>query len=388
MKLLKKIIPLTASLLLTGCGAFDGGADQEDASTSAVDTTDVTTTDTADTADTSSVDTSQTDTSTDASGQHDDRLEYYMPRFQDHLSSFAGDGQEGSEFRTYPQFTDDNSWQFAVDNGGSRSVYVIEYTPEEIRAVFTLNQAYFRQNFIDQIGEFESELPDEILLQEPLEVGHTWDSPSGSVSEITSLDTRVDIPFGSFDAIEVAKTFDDHSVTLYFVHEIGLIKQEWTNTDGTVVTSVLESMEEQPESQLIEVFHPDEEALGLVSSEMDLSFQTNDSTREAFEESLKNISGYAGNGLIGPNVSIHTLYLNADGRAYVDFSEELVTEMNAGSGTEGLILQGIVNTIGHYYMVEEVYLTVEQQPYESGHITMEEGQFMTVDYGIVDDSDL
>ena len=45
--------------------------------------------------------------------------------------------------------------------------------------------------------------------------------------------------------------------------------------------------------------------------------------------------------------------------------------MNAGSGGENLILQSIVNTFGNYYGVEKVCLTVDNKPYESGHIVLE-----------------
>lgn len=77
--------------------------------------------------------------------------------------------------------------------------------------------------------------------------------------------------------------------------------------------------------------------------------------------------------------------MNEDGRVYVDFSRDLVEEMNAGSGTEMLILQAIVNTIGEYYGVEEVVLTVEGNPYESGHILMEEDQAFEVDHSQVNE---
>ncbi|MFZ1393331.1 MAG: hypothetical protein WAS22_01095, partial [Trichococcus flocculiformis] len=61
-------------------------------------------------------------------------------------------------------------------------------------------------------------------------------------------------------------------------------------------------------------------------------------------------------------------------------SQEFVSEMNAGTSAESLILQGVVNTIGEYYGVQEVYLTVAGNSYESGHILMAEGAYFTVDY--------
>ncbi|MPM51125.1 hypothetical protein SDC9_97872 [bioreactor metagenome] len=54
--------------------------------------------------------------------------------------------------------------------------------------------------------------------------------------------------------------------------------------------------------------------------------------------------------------------------------------MNAGSGFEAMILQCLTNTLGDYYQVEEVYITIDGGPYESGHIIIEEGEAYKVDY--------
>jgi hypothetical protein len=53
--------------------------------------------------------------------------------------------------------------------------------------------------------------------------------------------------------------------------------------------------------------------------------------------------------------------------------------MNAGSGYESLILQSIVNTLGGYYGVDKVYITIENKPYSSGHIEMKKGEVFKVD---------
>src|SRR5699024_5502264 len=106
-------------------------------------------------------------------------------------------------------------------------------------------------------------------------------------------------------------------------------------------------------------------------------FRTNDITKETIEAAYKETP----EGLtpvLTENVDINTLYLNQDGRVYVDFSKELVEDMNAGSQLEMLIVQSLVDTVGNYYHVQQVYLTVEGEPYESGHIYRGEGEFFTV----------
>ena len=59
--------------------------------------------------------------------------------------------------------------------------------------------------------------------------------------------------------------------------------------------------------------------------------------------------------------------------------------MNAGSGVEAMILQSLANTVGDYFGVSKVMLTIENEPYESGHILLEKFEAIEVNYdGIVD----
>ena len=48
--------------------------------------------------------------------------------------------------------------------------------------------------------------------------------------------------------------------------------------------------------------------------------------------------------------------------------------MNAGSGYEVMILQKLGNTFAKYYNANGIILTIEGEPYESGHILMREGK--------------
>ncbi|WP_224037119.1 GerMN domain-containing protein [Clostridium gelidum] len=57
----------------------------------------------------------------------------------------------------------------------------------------------------------------------------------------------------------------------------------------------------------------------------------------------------------------------------------MVSEMNVGAVYESMILQSITNTLGTYYGVEKVYITIEGELYGSGHIIKEKGETFTVD---------
>lgn len=86
--------------------------------------------------------------------------------------------------------------------------------------------------------------------------------------------------------------------------------------------------------------------------------------------------------LLTNNVKINKLSLNtAEKKVYIDLSNNFVSEMNAGSGLESDILQCITNTLGDYYHVKNVYISLDGKPYSSGHIELSsEDDSFTVDY--------
>ena len=89
--------------------------------------------------------------------------------------------------------------------------------------------------------------------------------------------------------------------------------------------------------------------------------------------------------LISEKTKINYMYLGKDHIAYIDFSKDLIDDMNVGASYESLILQSITNTIGNYYGTEKVYLTIDGKPYESGHLSFKKGELLTVNLdGVVE----
>lgn len=70
------------------------------------------------------------------------------------------------------------------------------------------------------------------------------------------------------------------------------------------------------------------------------------------------------------NIEVH----ESSGLLKIDFSKELILEMNLGTALETEIIKSIVNTLGDFYNVQYIYISVDGKAYESGHyITPEEG---------------
>lgn len=63
----------------------------------------------------------------------------------------------------------------------------------------------------------------------------------------------------------------------------------------------------------------------------------------------------------------------------LDFSSNFVEAQNLGSGPESSTLTAICNTFGDYFNVSKVIITLDGNPYTSGHISMKDGDTFKVD---------
>ena len=149
----------------------------------------------------------------------------------------------------------------------------------------------------------------------------------------------------------------------YYAPNVGLVKSLYV-AEGMEVSTTLSKIEKNVKfTQDVNFYYPnvDEDKLYFVNKK--LSFNTNDITKIILEKAFKDLpKGNLGK-VLSPNTKIKSLYLNKDNIVYVDFTKELTSEMNAGSGYESMILQSITNTLGTYYGVDKVYITIEGSPY-------------------------
>ena len=366
------------SLLATGCVNNDSNVDSSEMasspSSSVVSSEEISSNQSSE-----SLESSQSESSSESISVSENQMtiENYIPYDENVYYSYAGEGNEYTAFNRYIQYIEDNRMQVSDQNAGTTVVSVLEYSDGQLVELLSRPETYFRENMLNEMSDDAGN----ILLKEPLQVGTSWENPSGFTSEITALAMDVETSLGVFPTIEVTEIAEDSILKRYYAENIGLVKEEFIgNDDSYVNTATLETRtEETPEVVVIKAYYPDANAMGLETSDVNVSFYTNDITRNTIADLLKQIPGVEYGKLISDNTSINSLYLNDDGRVYVDFSKELTEDMNAGSSSESLILQGIVNTIGNYYGVQEVVLTVENQPYESGHYSMKENESFRVD---------
>lgn len=290
---------------------------------------------------------------------------------------YEGKGNEYASYTVFVDYLKGNRVQIRSNNGGTETVKVMENNNGELTVLLSKGETYYREDLTQSTGLTGK---GEILLKEPIKKGTTWTLADNRKRSISNLEVEVTTPSGNYKAVEVTTEGKDDKVVDYYAPNIGLVKSVFSS-NGTEVSSTLSKIEKNaPLVQNVKFYFPNINDGKLYSTERKLSFNTNDITKQVFEREFKDQpQGNLGR-LIGPNVKIKSLYLNKDNMVYIDFTKEFLSEMNAGAGYESMILQSIVNAVGGYYGVEKVYLTVEGNPYSSGHISMKKGEAFTVNF--------
>lgn len=298
----------------------------------------------------------------------------YYPSLKNTWYYYEGEGNEYASYNAYTDYTAKDRIQVRTNNGGTELVKVLEYQEGQLVMILSRAESYYRENLLDA----PTEVKEEIMLKEPLTKGTQWTLSDNRKRYISNVDIEVDTPSGKYKALEVTTEGENDVIYDYYAKEIGLVKSVFESGD-TKVISILSKIEENvPLTQRVAFFYPDVNAEKIYYVPKQLSFHTDDITKSVIEKAYKEFSQTNFGKVFGPNVKMNSLYLNKDNMVYVDFSKELVSEMNAGSGYETMILQSITNTLGGYYGVDKVYITVEGEPYSSGHIAMKKGEAFTV----------
>lgn len=311
----------------------------------------------------------------DASDKTKYTIKDYYPLNENVKYIYDGEGNEYAPFTTYIDYLTENKLQVRSNNGGTETVSVIQIKDGELTRIFSKGEVYYRENFTTNEGN-ESE----VLLKEPIVKGTEWTLADGRKRSITDLSVDITVPFGNFKCLEITTVDKNNTTKNYYALNIGLVKTVYKSGDFEVSSFLSKIEKDVPYTQKVKFYYPNVIDDKLYVEIRELSFKTNDITKLSFEKYFKEAPNKNIGKLIGPNTKIRSLYLNKDNMVYVDFSSEFTKEMNLGSGPELMTLQCITNTLGDYYGVKKVYITVEGTPYSSGHIIMKKGEPFTVDY--------
>ncbi|HEY8805791.1 MAG TPA: GerMN domain-containing protein [Clostridium sp.] len=297
----------------------------------------------------------------------------YFPLKENTKYVYEGKGNEFASYNVLVDYLVGNRIQLRTNNGGTEIVQVLENKDGNLTKLLSRGECFYRENLTQSPSNNA-----EILLKEPLLKGTTWILGGDRKRYISNVEVDVTTPLGKYKALEVTTTAKTTKTLDYYARNVGLVKTVFIS-NGDQISSSLSKIENNVSfTQSLEFYYPNINGINLNFVEKQLIFKTNDITRIKIESAYKVLpKGNIGR-VLSPNAKIKSLYLNKDGMVYVDFTKELVSEMNAGSGFESMILQSITNTLGRYYGVNKVYITVEGSPYKSGHIEMKKGEAFIV----------
>lgn len=309
------------------------------------------------------------------------KISDYYPFTANLKTVYEGQGNEFASKTEYVDYIKGDKIQIRSDNGGTVSARVLQNLNGELVQLNLKDEIYYKQDMTA-----ETAAQNIVLLKEPLKTGTNWTLPDGSKRSITGTDVSITTPSGDYKALEVTTTYADSSVTKdYYVLNKGMVKSVWSQNGTEVSSSLKEYVTDAAYTSIIRMynFQVTTTDIQTVYKEIQGSLKTNEEIKDVFQKNFRQSLG-AGTGtspVISINTVINSLSVKPDESiAYVDFSGQFVSEMNAGTTKETGVLRSVVDTIGKYYGVDKVIITLDGGPYSSGHIYMNPGEYFTTNY--------
>lgn len=302
----------------------------------------------------------------------------YFPFTQNIHKVFKGTGNEFAGYETYVDYVNNDAIQIRKINDGTTSVSVYIIKDSALIKVYFEGESYYR---LDRTAKRDSE---EILIKEPLKKGTAWTLSDGSKREITAVDMSVTVPNGAYKAIEITTTGNGYTQKDYYASGIGLIKSEFTPSEdpNAKITSELQSVQQGAAlKQAVRFYYPDFNNDKLVYVNKDIELKTGDNILSVFQAQFRQAPYSDLKPLMSANTAILGIDYDTDKQIVTaDFSKQFISEMNAGSSLESMILKCTADTLGNYFGTNKIIITIEGQPYSSGAILFKSGEYMLADW--------
>lgn len=295
----------------------------------------------------------------------------YFPVSKNLYWEYEGIGNEFAGGRVDTEFIEGNRVQLAQNNGGTVVAKVFEVSDEGVKLINSIEESYYRINYLAKEPAQES-----YYLKSPLKEKASWQD-GDTTWTIESLEEKVKVPAGEFTCIKVVGKSGDSVVERYFAKGVGLVKQKFVFNDNVVEENLSKFGDAEkdnclPEKELA-IYYPSKNVDNLLEDRVVEKFKTGETLAERITELLKD-GKYR---VLSKNTRLLDMK-REESVLRLNFSKELITEMNAGSGYEALLIDSIVSTYGKSFGVEGVILNVEGKGYESGHFVFGKDEVLKV----------
>lgn len=300
-------------------------------------------------------------------------LENYIQSTENTKYNYDGEGSEYASFDSWVDYKKDGKVQLRTNNSGTELVKVYKVEDGKLIVSFSQGETYHRENFLDKESN-----SNEVILMEPIQKGTTWKLASGEDRTITDTEFEIETPSGKYKAVEVTTLYSDSTTKDYYVSGIGLVKSVFVGTDGFEVNSTLSEIEKDKKlEQEILMYYPNVDEEKYYYKEVTLNFSTNDEPEAVLGNAYKANKPNNAEVVLSENASINKFSFEPEnGIVKLDMNEAFLQDMNAGSSYESMILQCLATTFGSYCYAEKLGLTIDGKPYESGHVFLDEGDYI------------
>ena len=297
----------------------------------------------------------------------------YFPVLDNVRLTYEGVGNEYASYVSFTEFAQGNKLQLRIDNGGTVSSRVYKWENGRLARVLSVGEAYVRENLLSA-----PETEPDVLLKEPLAVGTAWDAPGGRRS-ITGVNVTVQTPSGGYSALEVTTQGAESKTIDYYAKSVGLVKSVFQSGDTEVVSSLAQIEADAPFLQVVRLYYPGADGTGRFYREVQLALATNMTLVDAMEEAYQvEPKGKAGR-VFTPGTRILSLSMGGDNELRIDLNRAFITERTGSAAYENGVLHSVADTFGELYQAGKVLLTVEGKPYQSGQVSMREGETLAVE---------
>lgn len=282
-------------------------------------------------------------------------LSNYLPYVAYQLKQFSN---ESGSYTTYVDFFDENKRVMQVREivGATNYVNIYEWSEQAIQLTARHENIALFENLTQDV----SSTPDAnlTLLSAPVAVGTTWSYDGTHTSQIVGLYESLTLGEQQYtEVVEVSTPFEAYDLRQYYASGDGLILTRYV--DNVEVSTGEQFWQVTGNSHQVmmilnrDVAQPQTEGEYLLSLEkVPFAYQTNDSLARAFQRLFTDL------GWITDDIVVNSLTVDEAGVANLDFSAGVVAAFNQHPSTETSIIPAIVATVGHYFNVTQVRLTV------------------------------
>ena len=282
-------------------------------------------------------------------------LSNYLPYVAYQLKQFSN---ESGSYTTYVDFFDESNRVMQVREivGATNYVNIYEWSEQAIQLTARHENIALFENLTQDV----SSTPDAnlTLLSAPVAVGTTWSYDGTHTSQIVGLYESLTLGEQQYtEVVEVSTPFEAYDLRQYYASGDGLILTRYV--DNAEVSTGEQFWQVTGNSHQVmmilnrDVAQPQTEGEYLLSLEkVPFAYQTNDSLARAFQRLFTDL------GWITDDVVVNSLTVDEAGVANLDFSAGVVAAFNQHPSTETSIIPAIVTTVGHYFDVTQVRLTV------------------------------